>query len=68
MARRPFAKKVLRVRDGKLVAATPEFCGGKDPRFERSDLTLENLKTLADAFTEDYPEFAAKLREMLKNK
>jgi hypothetical protein len=120
MARRPFAERVLRVRDGKLVDATPEFCGRSDPRFERSDLTPEDLKTLAkagepgaenediisaleartaqhvfcrefdealkdlnlwpagkreiemktlaDAFTEDYPEFAAKLREILKNK
>jgi hypothetical protein len=120
MAGRPFAEKVSRVRDGKLVDATPEFCGRNDPRFERSDLTPEDLKTLAkagepdatnedivsaleartaqhvfcrefdaalkdlnlwppgkreiemksvgDAFAEDYPEFAAKLREMLKNK
>jgi hypothetical protein len=102
------------------VDATPEFCGRKDPRFERGDLTPEDLKTLAkagepdatnedivsameartaqhvfcrefdaalkdldlwpagkreiemkslaDAFAGDYPEFAAKLREMLKNK
>lgn len=27
MARRPFAEKVLRVREGKLVDATPEFVG-----------------------------------------
>ena len=27
MAGRPFAEKVLRVREGKLVDATPEFCG-----------------------------------------
>jgi hypothetical protein len=120
MAGRPFAEKISRVRDGKLADATPEFCGRNDPRFERSDLTLEDLKTLAkagepdatnedivsameartaqhvfcgefeealkdlnlwpagkreiemkslaNAFAEDYPEFAARLREMLKNK
>ena len=120
MAGRPFAEKVSRVREGKLVDATPEFCGRNDPRFERSDLTPDDLKTLAkagepdaenenivsamearttqhvfcrefdaalsdlnlwpagqreiemknlaDAFAEDYPEFAAKLREVLKNK
>jgi hypothetical protein len=27
MADRPFAEKVFRVREGKLVGATPEFCG-----------------------------------------
>jgi len=120
MAGRPFAEKVSRVRDGKLVDATAEFCGRKDPRFERSDLTPEDLKTLAkageadaenenivsaleartaqhvfcrefgealsdlnlwpagkreieikslaDAFAEDYPEFAAKLRGILGKK
>jgi hypothetical protein len=30
MAGRPFAEKVSRVREGKLVDATPEFCGKKD--------------------------------------
>jgi hypothetical protein len=121
MAARPFAEKVLRVREGKLIDATPEFCGTKDPRFERSELTPEDLKklgnagesghddleniistleartaqhvfcgefdealkdlnlwpagqreiemkSLADALAKDYPEFAAKLREILKNK
>jgi len=118
MARRPFAEKVSRVREGKLVDATPEFCGRNDPRFERSDLTPEDLKrlekagepefdaedimsalesrtaqhvychefdaalkdlnlwpaskreievkSLADGFAQDYPEFAAKLRETLR--
>jgi hypothetical protein len=116
MAARPFAEKVFRVRDGKLVDATAEFCGRNDPRFERSDLIPEDLnslknagepghdnldniisaleartaqhvycqefdealkdlnlwpagkreveiKSLLDAFGEEYPEFAAKLRE-----
>jgi hypothetical protein len=118
MAGRPFAEKVSRVREGKLVDATPEFCRSSDPRFERSDLTPEDLKRLdkagepgfeaedilsaleartaqhvychefdealkdlnlwpsgkrgiemksfADALAEEYPQFAAKLREMLK--
>jgi hypothetical protein len=121
MAARPFAEKVFRVRESKLADATPEFCGTKDPRFERSELTpedvkklrkagepnhddLENIistlesrtaqhvfcrefdealkdlnlwpagqreiemKSLADALGEEYPEFVAKLREILKNK
>ena len=46
MASRPFAEKVSRVRDGRLVDATPEFCGTNDPRFERSDLTPKDLKKL----------------------
>jgi len=118
MAGRPFAEKVSRVREGKLVDATPEFCGTSDPRFERSDLTPEDLKrlekagepkfdaedilsalesrtaqhvfcheldaalkdlnlwpagkreievkSLAEGFAQHYPEFAAKLREILK--
>jgi len=49
MAARPFAERVLRVRDGKLVEATSEFCGAKDPRFERSDLTPEDVKRLEHA-------------------
>ncbi len=121
MAQTPFAKKVLRVRGGKLVDATPEFCGkilsdeSEDYRADQSLLIPENLKKLqttgagdfnnqdissallsralqyvfcrrfdeamkqldswpeddrtkmkigfADAIREDYPEFAAKLRE-----
>jgi hypothetical protein len=119
MAGRPFAEKVLRVREGKLVEVTPEFCGTKDPRFERSELSPEDLKklgnagereyddleniisalesrtaqhvfcrefdealkdlnlwpagkkeiemkSLADAFGEEYPEFAARVRQILK--
>jgi hypothetical protein len=125
MARTPFAEKVLRVRDGKLVDATPEFCGkilseeSEDYRADQRLLTPENLKKLegtgtanwnnedtesallsralqyvfcrrfdeamkeldlwpksdrgkmktafADAIREDYPEFAAKLRETAEN-
>jgi len=49
MARRPFAEKISRVCEGKLVDATPEFCRTNDPRFERSDLTPEDLKRLEKA-------------------
>jgi hypothetical protein len=121
MARTPFAERVLRVTEGKLVDATPEFCGkilseeSEDYRDDQRLLTPENLKKLettgtgdwnnedtvsallsralqyafcrkfdeamkeldlwpeadrgkmkigfADAIREDYPEFAAKLRE-----
>jgi hypothetical protein len=49
MAGRPFAEKVSRVRDGKLVDATPEFCRTVDERFERSALTPEELKSLERA-------------------
>src|SRR5882762_1284007 len=49
MAAQPFAEKVLRVREGKLVDATPEFCGKifsdehEDHRIEKQVLTPENL-------------------------
>ena len=49
MASRPFAEKVFRVKDGKLVDATPEFCGTNDRRFERSELTPEDLDSLKKA-------------------
>jgi hypothetical protein len=49
MAARPFAAKVSRVKDGKLVDVTPEFCGSKDPRLERGYLKPEDLKKLATA-------------------
>jgi hypothetical protein len=126
MARTPFGEKVLRVRDEKLVDATPEFCGkllsdaSEDYQADQRLLTPENLKKLettgtgdwnnedivsallsralqyvfcrrfdeamkeldswpegerrkmkmgfADAIREEYPEFAAKLRENPKNK
>jgi hypothetical protein len=126
MAQRPFAEKVLRVRDAKLVDATPEFCQKifseemEDYRIEKRVLTPENLKKLehtgeaaydyeevasalesralqhvfchefdealkdlklwpagkreiviksfAESLAQDYPEFAAKLQEILKKK
>jgi hypothetical protein len=49
MAAQPFAEKVLRVHEGKLVDATPEFCGkifseeNEDHRIEKQVLTPENL-------------------------
>ena len=49
MAQRPFAAKVSRVKDGKLVDVTPEFCGSKDERLERGYLKPEDLKKLATA-------------------
>jgi len=51
-ARTPFAEKVLRVREGKLVDATPEFCGkilsdeSEDYQADQRQLTRENLKKL----------------------
>jgi hypothetical protein len=120
MAGRPFGEKVLRVQNGKLVDSTPEFCGAKDERLERSELSANDLKKLAQAgepgsdiedivsalesrtiqhvfchefdealkdlnlwpagkreivmkdfaegIAQDYPEFAAKLKEILKSK
>jgi hypothetical protein len=47
MAGRPFAAKVMRVREGKLVDVTPEYCRTKDERLERGDLGPEDLSTLA---------------------
>lgn len=49
MAGRPFAVIVWRVREGKLVDVTPEYCGTKDPRLERGHLGPEDLKKLATA-------------------
>jgi hypothetical protein len=49
MASRPFAEKVFLVLDGKLTDVTADFCGTNDPRFERSDLTPEDLKRLEKA-------------------
>lgn len=52
MARAPFAEKVLRVRDGKLLDATPEFCSrifsdeNEDYRAWTANLTAENMKKL----------------------
>jgi len=48
MARAPFAEKAFRVRDGKLVDATPEFCmrmpGGENGNNWERELTPENIK------------------------
>ncbi len=119
MAGRPFAAKVLRVRESKLVDVTPEFCGTKDVRLERGFLAPEDIrklgnqeernftdnehiistldsrtsqhvfcreynealkdinlwppgrreivmKSFVEAFKDDYPEFVAKLQEILK--
>lgn len=49
MAGRPFGEKVLRVQNGKLVDATPEFCGTKDERLETKELSANDLKKLAQA-------------------
>jgi hypothetical protein len=119
MAGRPFAAKVMKVEEGKLVDVTPEYCGTKDVRLERGylgpddlkklaswgeqdseneegivsrlesrtaqhvfcheydealkDIDLwpperreEVIKSLAEAFKDEYPEFVAKLRDILK--
>lgn len=53
MARAPFAEKVLRVREGKLADATPEFCPrifsdeNEDYRAWGRNLTPENIKKVA---------------------
>jgi hypothetical protein len=55
MAAQPFAEKVLRVREGKLVDATPEFCGkifsdeNEDDRIQKEVLTPENLSKFRKA-------------------
>jgi hypothetical protein len=55
MARVPGAEKVLRVREGKLVNATPDFCSrifsdeNEDYRTWVRDLTPENIKKLQAA-------------------
>jgi hypothetical protein len=52
MAAQPFAEKALRVREGKLVDATPEFCRRifsdetEDYRIAKQVLTAENLEKL----------------------
>jgi hypothetical protein len=52
MARAPFAEKVFRVREGKLVDATPEFCSrifsdrNEDYRAWNIDLAPEKIKVL----------------------
>jgi hypothetical protein len=57
MARAPFAEKVLRVREGKLVDATPEFCprifsdGNEDYQAWKRNLTPEKIKTLQSTST-----------------
>ncbi len=56
MAARPFAAKISRVKDGKLVDVTPDFCGSKDERLERGYLGPEDLKKLATAGEQDSEE------------
>jgi hypothetical protein len=52
MARAPFAERAFRVRAGKLVDATPEFCSrifsddNEDYTAWNHDLTPENLRRL----------------------
>jgi hypothetical protein len=53
MAARPFAEKIFRLREGKLVDVTPEFCGTKDERLERGYLSREDLEKLASAGRQD---------------
>ena len=54
-ADRPYAEQVFRVRGGKLVDATPEFCGklfsagSEDYDVWTRVLTAENIKTLQSA-------------------
>jgi hypothetical protein len=61
MASRPFAERVYRVRDGKMVDATPEFCGrifstqNTDFRHWTAVLTPENLQHIATIPDPDQP-------------
>jgi hypothetical protein len=58
-ASRPFARRVYRVRDGKMVDTTPEFCGrifaadARDVKRWTAELSRENLARLESA---DKPE------------
>ena len=60
MARTPFGEKVLRVRNGKLVDATPEFCGkilsdeSEDYHADQVWLAPDNLKKLETTGTGDW--------------
>jgi hypothetical protein len=53
MAGRPFAERVYRVRDGKMIDATPEFCGrifGPQSRYNKewnAELSPQNLAKFA---------------------
>lgn len=57
MAAAPFAEKVLRVREGRLVDATPEFCprifsdANEDYRAWNRNLTPEKIKMLQSTAT-----------------
>jgi hypothetical protein len=61
MAARPFFERVYRVRDGKMVDATAEFCArifsdkNGDFRAWTSELTPENLQKLASIPQPDRP-------------
>jgi hypothetical protein len=61
MASRPFAERVYRVRDGKMVDATPEFCAAifsdqnSDFRHWRAELTPENLQRIESVRQPDQP-------------
>lgn len=53
-AARPYAERVYRVKDGKLVDSTPEFCGQIFAQSREADdwnrsLTAENIKKLQSA-------------------
>jgi hypothetical protein len=54
MSQRPFAEKVSRVRGGKMVDATPEFCGrifsnaNEDFQTWDRELTTKNLQKLSE--------------------
>jgi len=57
MAGRPFVAKVSRVREGKLVDVTQEYCGRKDERLERGYVAPEDLKKLATTGEQGYEEY-----------
>jgi hypothetical protein len=67
MADQPYAWRVFRVREGKLVDSTPEFCstmfapGNSDYEEEKRTLTPEKLKQLAGAINKPDTEVAGAL-------
>ena len=68
-ADQPWADQVFRVREGKLVDSTPEFCsiilnGGGDYDWQKRVLTLEKIKKLPSGIEKPNDEVASALLSM----